>query len=85
MVTLAQPTQLSLSELPAGRSAQVVALELDGDESAWLAAFGLFVGQRLTMVRRALAGGPLHVRAASGGEFALARSLAVRVAVIADR
>jgi ferrous iron transport protein A len=68
-----------------GETVRVVALSLDRDLCAWLAAVGIDVGERLTVLRRAAFGGPLHVRTRSGGEFALnvalARSIGIEPAV----
>ena len=38
-------------------------------------------GEEVTVLRRAVFGGPLHLRAASGGEFAVARELAEKITV----
>jgi ferrous iron transport protein A len=66
----------SLAALAVGRSACVVRLALEDDLAAWLRAVGVAEGERLTVLRRAAFGGPIHVRTASGGEFALNRALA---------
>jgi ferrous iron transport protein A len=76
-----------LAEVATGATVCVVGLSLEGDLSAWLAAVGIEIGERLTVLRRAAFGGPLHVRTRSGGEFALnvalARSIAVESALTA--
>ncbi len=55
---------------------QVRAIGLDADVSAWLAAVGIAAGESIVVLRRAAFGGPIHVRTGSGGEFAVARTLA---------
>lgn len=62
---------------------EVTIRSLDGDarELDWLRAIGLFEGQRVRVLRRAIFGGPLHVRVASGGEFAVDRALAQHIGV----
>jgi ferrous iron transport protein A len=71
----------SLASIAIGDSACVRAIRLDASDAEWLRAMGLFEGQRVTLLRRALFGGPLHVRTASGGEFAVDRSLADQIDV----
>lgn len=71
----------SLAALDLGSAAHVVRLDLDSDLAAWLTAVGIGEGDRITVLRRAVFGGPLHVRTASGGEFAVSRSLARSVRV----
>ncbi len=66
----------SLAALAIGSSARVVRLALEDDLAAWLRAVGVAEGERLTVLRRAAFGGPIHIRTASGGEFALNRALA---------
>jgi ferrous iron transport protein A len=63
----------------------VSAVELDRDLVAWLSAVGIREGEKVTVLRRAAFGGPLHVRTGAGGEFALGRPLAraIRVSPIA--
>jgi ferrous iron transport protein A len=65
-----------LATLPVGGSARVIRLLLEDDLAAWLRAVGVAEGERVTVLRRAAFGGPIHVRTASGGEFALNRALA---------
>jgi ferrous iron transport protein A len=63
---------------------KVVALELDGETGAWLRAVGIGEGEQLTVLRRAAFGGPIHVRASSGGEFAIHRALAKAIVIRGD-
>ena len=74
---------LQLAALAVGASAVVAAIELDPREVSWLRAVGVFEGERLTVLRRAPFGGPLHLRTSSGAAFAVDRDLArsVRVAL----
>lgn len=71
----------ALAQLELSLLAQVRAVNLAPKEAAWLRAIGLFEGQRVTVLRRALWGGPLHVRTGSGGEFAIDRALARAIEV----
>src|SRR5438270_3592309 len=64
---------LTLSAVAVGTPAHVVALELDDELRAWLRAVGIREGERVTLLRRAVFGGPIHVRTRAGGEFALNR------------
>jgi ferrous iron transport protein A len=61
--------------------AQVASVDLEAEERAWLAAVGIAVGERVTVLRHAAFGGPIHVRTAAGGEFAVGRSLAERIMI----
>lgn len=74
-----QQAREALSSLPEGAQGELGKLELDPEEGAWLRALGLFEGQRVTVLRYAPFGGPVHVRTASGGDFALDRALAQRL------
>lgn len=62
-------------------SARVDAIELDTDVCAWLAAVGIAKGESVVVLRRAAFGGPIHVRTGSGGEFAVARTLARAITI----
>jgi ferrous iron transport protein A len=73
----------TLDSLANGASARVVEVRLDPADAAWLSAVGIGVGDTLTVLRRALFGGPLHIATESGGEFALGAPLAQGI-VIAD-
>lgn len=73
----------SLSDAAVGLRVRIATLELEGDVAAWLGAVGLAVGEELTVLRRAALGGPVHVRTAAGGEFAVARALASKIRVSA--
>ena len=70
-----------LSTLGLTLAATVRTIAVDPLELGWLRAIGIFEGQSVTVLRRALFGGPLQVRTGSGGEFALDRELAGRIAV----
>jgi len=75
------PILTSLGQLPNLSEGLVVALGVARDEGAMLRAMGLGEGQRVRVLRRAPGGDPLHVRVGSGGEFAVARPLALLVSV----
>lgn len=72
----------SLASMSTGSWARIVGARLDGDVAAWLAAVGLHEGEEVCVLRRAVLGGPLHVRTSAGGEFAVARELALRIDVV---
>ncbi len=74
-------SKATLDRLALGREARVQALHLERAELDWVRAVGIFEGERLRLLRRAVFGGPLHVRTKSGGEFALDRRLAARIEV----
>ena len=71
----------SLANAALGVRVRIVSAQLDEDVSAWLAAVGLHEGEEVIVLRRAAFGGPLHVRTSSGGEVAVAKELAARLAV----
>jgi len=70
---------VSLASLARGDSGCVVKIDLEPEMSAWLRAVGVSEGERVTVLRRAAFGGPIHVRTGAGGEFALHRALALSV------
>jgi ferrous iron transport protein A len=72
---------MSLADASIGGRLRITRVELEADVAAWLGAVGLTTGDELVVLRRAALGGPLHVRTASGGEFAVARELAEKIAV----
>jgi ferrous iron transport protein A len=61
--------------------ARIVGFRLDPHEASWLEAVGLSCGGQVTVLRKALFGGPLHIRTGEGGEFAVDRTLASHVDV----
>ena len=71
----------TLADAETGRVVQIARIDLEGEAAAWLDAVGLCKGERLTVLRRAAFGGPLHVRTVNGGEFAVARELARAISV----
>lgn len=71
----------SLANAKVGACVRIVHARLDVEVSSWLAAVGLAVGDELVVLRRASFGGPLHVRTASGGEFAVGREVAASLDV----
>jgi ferrous iron transport protein A len=74
-------TPLLLAEAVTGLCVRIIAVNLEGEAAAWLAAVGLHEGVELVVLRRAALGGPLHVRTRGGGEFAVAREVAQRISV----
>jgi ferrous iron transport protein A len=71
----------SLANAAVGQRVKIVAARLESDVTSWLDAVGLHEGEEVTVLRRAALGGPLHVRTASGGEFAVAREIAAHLEV----
>lgn len=71
----------TLAALEIGVAARVIAVSLEDDLLRWLAAIGIACGDRVTVLRRAPFGGPIHLRAHTGGEFAVDRALAQRIRV----
>jgi ferrous iron transport protein A len=72
---------VTLAEAVLGARVRIVDVEVEEEVRGWLHAVGLSMGEEVVVLRRALLGGPLHVRAMSGGEFAVARELARSIAV----
>jgi ferrous iron transport protein A len=72
---------MDLAGAAVGEKVRIAATRLDDDTAGWLAAVGLHEGEEVVVLRRAVFGGPLHVRTASGGEFAVAREIAAMLAV----
>ncbi len=72
---------MTLADATLGLRLRIARVDLEADVAAWLDAVGLAEGEELVVLRRAALGGPLHVRTSSGGEFAVARELATRIAV----
>ncbi len=72
---------MTLDRLPLEQTGTVSAIRLSDRELGWVRAVGIFEGESISVLRRALFGGPLHVRTGSGGEFALDRALASNIDV----
>jgi len=72
---------LTLATATIGQTVRISGVKLDEDVVAWLAAVGLSEGEEVTVLRHAALGGPLHVRTASGGEFAIAKEIADKLSV----
>lgn len=66
----------TLAALAPGMAGAVVAVALEDELLRWLAAIGIGRGDRVTVLRRAVFGGPIHLRTHTGGEFAVDRGLA---------
>jgi ferrous iron transport protein A len=75
-------TPLRLADAVTGRRVRITGVELEGEAVAWLGAVGLHDGEEVVVLRRAALGGPLHVRTGGGGEFAVAREVALKIAVV---
>ncbi len=71
----------ALASARIGTRVRIAKVSLEGEAAAWLGAVGLDGGEELVVLRRAALGGPLHVRTASGGEFAIGREVAEHIAV----
>jgi Fe2+ transport system protein FeoA len=74
-------SSLSLASISIGEEAVVSELALDAELAAWLRAVGIGEGDSVSVLRSGAFGGPLHVRNAVGGEFALNRQLAKSILV----
>ena len=72
---------MTLADAATGRRLRIRRVDLESSAKGWLDAVGLHEGEALIVLRRALFGGPLHVRTSSGGEFAVARELAAHIEV----
>ena len=77
----AVPRESSLASAKVGQRVRIVTAHLDADLAAWIHAVGISPGEEVEVLRRAALGGPLHVRTSSGGEFAVAREIALRLDV----
>lgn len=55
-------TALNLASLPCGQSACIEGMTIESELHARLSALGLRRGKWVSVVRRAVLGGPLHVR-----------------------
>lgn len=69
----------TLATLGPGERGRVAEVCGDPEIVHWLAALGIEAGTGLTVLRRGPWGGPLHVRAQNGAEFALDGALAREV------
>jgi ferrous iron transport protein A len=76
-------TAMMLADALDGGRVRITSVDLDGEAAAWLGAVGLNEGEELVVLRRAILGGPLHVRTGGGGEFAVAREVAAHIGVVA--
>lgn len=72
---------MTLADAAIGRRLRILELEVERDAKGWLDAVGLHEGEEIVVLRRAVLGGPLHVRTSAGGEFAVARELAAHIVV----
>lgn len=71
----------ALARATLGTRLRIAKVALEGEAAAWLGAVGLHDGEELVVLRRAAFGGPLHVRTASGGEFAIGGEVAEQIEV----
>jgi ferrous iron transport protein A len=76
-------TAMLLADARDGGRVRITSVDLEGEAAAWLGAVGLHEGEELVVLRRAVLGGPLHVRTGGGGEFAVAREVAGHIHVVA--
>jgi Fe2+ transport system protein FeoA len=73
---------IALSGLTRGHAGQISGFRMSEAERAWLGALGLPIGESVMILRQAPFGGPLHVRAGSGAEFALDLHCASNIDVV---
>lgn len=76
-----QRMQAALASATIGTTVRIRSVTMDPEAAAWIEAVGLQAGEEITVLRRAVFGGPLHVRTSSGGEFAVAREVAAAIVV----
>ncbi len=72
---------MTLDALPNEVFGRVRAIRLATSALGWLRAVGIFEGERVQILRRAVFGGPLHLRTGCGGEFAIDRALASSIEI----
>lgn len=72
---------LPLDQAPLAIDFVVTEINLDHDTTHWIESVGIAKGDRISVLRRAAFGGPLHIRCAKGGEFAIGRSVAREIRV----
>ena len=74
---------MMLADALDGRRVRIASVELDGEAGAWLAAVGLHEGEELARAPpRRRSAGRSTCAPASGGEFAVAREVAAKIAVV---
>ncbi len=71
--------RLTLLELQSGEGLRIVNLPNETELSTQLRVLGIREGETVLLLRRALLGGPLHLRTECGVEVALGRSAAAQV------
>jgi ferrous iron transport protein A len=69
----------SLAALDVGITQEIALLEGSPDDVAMLDAIGVSPGRRVTVLRRAPFGGPIHVRIDTGIEVAIDQALASHI------
>ncbi len=72
---------ITLDSAPLAQDMVVVRMDLDEETTRWIGSIGIGEGDKLSVLRKAVLGGPLHVRCARGGEFAIDRSVASHIHV----
>lgn len=78
-----KPNALDLEALPCGQRARIEGMTVESELHARLSALGLRRGKSIEVVRRAVLGGPLHVRVGTT-EIILRRQEAARIQLSAD-
>ena len=76
---------VTLDALPNQVFGRVRSIRLATAALGWLRAVGIFEGERVQILRRAVFGGPLHLRTGCGGEFALDRELASSIEIEVEK
>jgi Fe2+ transport system protein FeoA len=71
----------TLAGLPVGTTAAVRALRVPEREATWLRSVGLYEGVKVTPLRFAPLGGPVHLKTSTGAELAVDLELARAVDV----
>jgi ferrous iron transport protein A len=65
-----------------GERVRILRIAQEDEHAAWLRAVGMHENAEVTVLRKAPFGGPIHLRSADGGEFAIHRDLARCIQVV---
>lgn len=79
-MTQRHPEPLSLASLAPGEAASILGLDVSPELRDRLTALGLQIGKPVTVIRRGVLGGPLHVRVGTT-ELVLRRKEARLIAI----
>jgi ferrous iron transport protein A len=71
-----------LATAAVGEHVRILRIAQEDEHAAWLRAVGMHENAEVTVLRKAPFGGPIHLRSADGGEFAIHRDLARCIHVV---